>query len=68
MQPQRYRVHTPIRGVYAREKGFTSIPSGAILVAVRDSNSESPYVTVQWDNCELFIFPRDLTERTVECG
>jgi hypothetical protein len=65
---QRYRVHTPLLGVYATgaSKGFVSIPSGAILAAEHNWNADTIYVRVQWDNCELLVFPCDLAERTVK--
>lgn len=65
---QRYRVHTPLLGVYATGacKGFVSIPSGAILVAGHNWNADTRYVSVQWGNCEFLVFPCDLAERTVE--
>ena len=68
MQPRKYRVHTPIRGVCATTRCFVSIPSDAVLVVKRDSNPDAVYVSVQWNNYELLLFPRDLAERTVECA
>ena len=69
MEVRRYRVHTAIRGVYATAatKGFVSIPTGAILAVVRDGDKFDTYITVQWNNRELLVFPQDLSERAVEC-
>ena len=66
---RKYRVNTPMPGVCATgaSKGFISIPSGAVLVAIRDRNPDALYVSVQWNDYELLVFPRDLAERTVEC-
>lgn len=64
-----YRVHTPMRAVYATGscKGFISVPTGAILVMVRGGHEAAMYVKVQWDNRELLVFPQDLSERAFEC-
>ena len=63
-----YRVHTPMRGVYASSacKGFVSIPIGAILVMGRDRPDRAMYVNVEWNKQELLVFPQDLSERAVE--
>jgi hypothetical protein len=69
MQLRKYRVNTPMPGVCVTgtSKGFMSIPSGAVLVAMRDRNPDALYVSVQWNSYESLFFPRDLTERSVEC-
>jgi hypothetical protein len=68
MQLRRYRVHTAIRGVYASDKlkGFVSIPPGASLLEIGDRDAASLYVSVQWKNRNLLVFPRDLADRAVE--
>jgi hypothetical protein len=69
MELRRYRVRTPMRGVYTTGpcKGFISIPIGAMLVRFRDRNESAMYVNVQWNHRDLLVFPQDLTERAVEC-
>jgi hypothetical protein len=69
MEPRSYRVRRPMRGVHATgpSRGFVSIPAGTILSVVHNREEIAMYVTVQWNDLELLVFPQDLYERAVEC-
>jgi hypothetical protein len=42
-------------------------PKGALLTVDGDGTGTAMYVTVQWKDEELLVFPQDLLERAVEC-
>ena len=69
MSLQRYRVRTPLRGVCATgpSRGLVSIPTGSILALVRNRKETGIYITVQWNDREVLVFPQDLSERALEC-
>jgi hypothetical protein len=67
-----YRVRTRLLGVCVTgtSRRFVSVLPGEILVeTLRDRDENDPiFVTVKWKNQDLLVFPRDLSDRTVECN
>jgi hypothetical protein len=66
-----YRVRTPLSGVClaGTSRRFVSILPEDILVETlrdRDENDQI-FVTVKWKDQDSLVFPRDLSERSVEC-